>query len=938
MLKRWSRSLRARLVLASIVVEILMLGLLVANSNRINRAALIEQDVRWVETIGPLLNASLAELMVKNDYDAINSVLKEIRTDRALSYFVLEDHNGNIVAAEGWNPGQAPPVPDSSIRVTDPDQRFDHSMRIEFAGQSYGTLRYGLNIESLNQAQKKLISESLIIGAAMVVLTTLLLLGVGYFLTRHLSKLTEAGRAMAQGKLSTQVDIKAKDEVGELAHVFNSMVRSIADRISQIKDSEAKFHAIADYSYDCEMWLSPQGALRWINPRVTVMTLYTIDECHAMSEFPLDLIAEADRERMRAERARAIGGETGSDIVFKMLRKDGTEFWAAAHWNPIYDDRGVFSGTRISIHDVSQTKYAEEKLSATLQELERAYAIQREYLTLASGERARLNALLSAMQLGILFVDADHKVIYSNPAFEQIWLLSDSKLRFVGMDARSVLGNAHRMLESSEHSIETLMQPPDAEQGLQVTEVAMADGRKIHQSCHPVRNSEEQLIGYLWIYQDVTREQQTAEQLLFLAERDALTGLYNRHRFQEELSRTLADSARHNHRVALLFFDIDEFKYINDTFGHRAGDAMLVRVAGEVSAQVRRNELLARLGGDEFAILAPDLTEEEAQGFAERLVRALSQISFSFEGQNLRLTCSLGIAFYPLHAATADDLVACADVAMYQAKEAGKNTFRIYREDESATQAMKLRLDWNERIQRALENDLYRLHFQGVFDCATGALRHLEALVRMIDANRPNELIMPHAFIPIAEKNGKILEIDRWVIREAIRTLHSGAHVPPIAVNISGRSFNDPTLPRYIADELKRAGVAPSRLIVELTETSAVADLHDAQRFIGALRAEGCSVCLDDFGAGFSSFGYLKHIEADILKIDGQFIRNLPDDRANQVFVKAIVDVARGLHKTSVAESVEDGRTFAMLQSFGIGCAQGYFLEYPVESHTALVA
>jgi diguanylate cyclase (GGDEF)-like protein len=454
-----------------------------------------------------------------------------------------------------------------------------------------------------------------------------------------------------------------------------------------------------------------------------------------------------------------------------------------------------------------------------------------------------------------------------------------------------------------------------------------------------VRDAGEQPIGYLWLFQDVTRERQTANQILYLAERDPLTGLYNRHRFQEELARTLSGGERRRRRVALMFFDIDEFKHVNDTFGHRAGDALLIRVAGEVSAQVRRNELFSRLGGDEFAILAPDISDQEASVVAERIVRAIGRIPFSFEGNHLRLTCSLGVAMYPDHAPTAEDLIAHADAAMYQAKEAGKNTWRIYSERTSGTSRQMIeRLSWNERIEDALEHHLLRLHFQGVFACGDLSLRHLEALVRMLDRSAPNQVIMPGSFIPVAEKTGKIRDIDRWVIAACARTLARHPQVGAIALNISGRSLSEPGLPQFIIDQLKGHAVQPARLVVELTETSAVSDLHDAQRLIDALRSAGCRVCLDDFGSGFSSFTYLKHLDVDMVKIDGQFIRDLPADRSNQVFVRAMVDVARGLHKTTVAECVEDARTLEMLRAFGVDYAQGYHLETPQERHPLLQA
>jgi EAL domain-containing protein (putative c-di-GMP-specific phosphodiesterase class I) len=206
----------------------------------------------------------------------------------------------------------------------------------------------------------------------------------------------------------------------------------------------------------------------------------------------------------------------------------------------------------------------------------------------------------------------------------------------------------------------------------------------------------------------------------------------------------------------------------------------------------------------------------------------------------------------------------------------------------------------------------------------------------MVDRDDPTRVVTPLSFIPVAEKTGKVLDIDRWVISACADALARFPRVAAIALNVSGRSLNEPTLPRFIADALKRAGVEPGRLIVELTETSAVSDLHDAQRFIESMRENGVRVCLDDFGSGFSSFAYLKHLDVDMLKIDGQFIRDLPSDRDNQVFVKAIVDVARGLRKLTVAECVEDGGTLDMLRSFGVDLAQGYYLEEPMAQHPAL--
>jgi EAL domain-containing protein (putative c-di-GMP-specific phosphodiesterase class I) len=309
-------------------------------------------------------------------------------------------------------------------------------------------------------------------------------------------------------------------------------------------------------------------------------------------------------------------------------------------------------------------------------------------------------------------------------------------------------------------------------------------------------------------------------------------------------------------------------------------------------------------------------------------VRTIALIKFQFETQALRLTTSLGIAIFPDHSGSVEELIAHADAAMYQAKDAGKNAWRFYRRDLDDSRAMVARLSWNDRIAHALEHNLFRLYFQGIFDTADNALVHYEVLIRMLDPDDPTQILMPGQFIPYAEKSGKILDIDRWVIRQSIELL-ADANMPSLAINISGRSFDEPTLPQYIAEQLKRCGVAPRRLLVELTETSAVSDLHDARRFIEALRQTGCRTCLDDFGTGFSSFGYLKHLQADAVKIDGLFIRDLPNDFDNQIFVKAIVAVARGMGKHTIAECVEDEATLIMLKSFGIDAVQGFHLERP---------
>ena len=610
------------------------------------------------------------------------------------------------------------------------------------------------------------------------------------------------------------------------------------------------------------------------------------------------------------------------------------EIWVEGRASPerLPDGATLWHG---AIFDITEQKRTEMALAHSLQDLRTSEQRQRELLALAQREQGRMSALLSGMSIGILFEDRDGRVEYVNPAFRHMWAIAEG-VELVGRPTQDVLTHSTHRLARPDHASRHILHVLDTHEISERFEVDLYDGRILTQLSYPVSDPDGRAIGRLWIYEDITHERQTAQQLIYLAEHDALTGLYNRHRFQDHLERTISVSARSGGRFALLYFDLDEFKSINDSFGHRAGDTVLVRTAGEVASLVRGGEMFARLGGDEFAILVAVQRGDEPAQLAERVVHAISAIPFRFRGSNIRLTASVGIARFPEHGDNAEDLVAHADTAMYQAKDSGKNTWAVYDPSRNIAEAMLERMTWGTRIAQALERDGLELHYQGIYHIRDGSLSHLEALVRMRDPLEPGRLIMPGQFIPVAEKNGQILEVDRWVLRESIATLARHPELAALAVNVSGRSFDEPTLPHFIQEQLQRHGVAPKRLIIELTETAAVTEMQDAQRFIEALQQTGCLICLDDFGSGFSTFAYLKYLGVQILKIDGMFVRDLPNNRDNQAFVKAMIDVARGLGKVTVAEFVEDAATLDMLARFGVDMAQGYHLDRPAAAHPSL--
>ncbi|HMM46698.1 MAG TPA: EAL domain-containing protein [Thiobacillaceae bacterium] len=913
-------SLRYKLTLAALVVEALVLSFLIVNGMQLTTAVLQKQAENRVSEVAETLSAALLAPLMQQDDASVRDVVESLQRDDGLGSIEVRDSRNRLVHRAG----------------SDGSERDFHRVQpVEFSGRKYGTVTLTLSSAFIRDARARYIRQSLMIAAIALLMTGFLLALATGRVVRRFEALTRASRRMAQGDLHVKLGGEGDDEIGQLIGTFNQMAESVRVSIEQAQQNEARFHAIADYTHDLELWLSPTGRLLWINPSVERMLGYSVAECMGMQDFPGELIHPEDRVAADFQLRQALRGTSGEGYVLRMRRKDGSHFWGQVNWQPIHDSSEVYQGIRASIHSVDDLKATEGSLRQALGELRVAESLQRKYLEETEEEHARLVALLSAMNLGVLFVAADGRIIYHNPTFSRMWLLEDGA-PLIGLMVDEVLGRSASTLVRPDQYARHLRSVLEAREPLHSHEIQMTDGRIITELDYPVRDREERFLGHLLVYEDITRERQTAEQLVYLAERDALTGLYNRHRFQHELARTLSETDRHQTQCAVMFFDLDEFKSVNDSYGHRAGDSLLIRVAGEIGALVRRNEVLARLGGDEFAILLPAVQNKEAENLADRVVRAIAQIPFRIEGRNVRLTTSLGIAYYPGQAADADDLVARADIAMYQAKNAGKNTWRVFRADSDADQEMRTRLSWGERISDALDKGLFRLHYQGVYRTADGTLSHLEALIRMADADGSGQLVMPTHFIQLAEKSGRILDIDRWAIREVLRMLAAHPDIPALAVNLSGRSLSEPDLPQFIGDALQQAGVDPERLSVEITETSAVADLHDAQRLIEALHQLGCGVCLDDFGVGFASFAYLKHLRVDTIKIDGIFIRDLAHDADNQVFVRAMVDVARGLGKSVVAEYVEDGRTLALLREFGVDLVQGYYLDQPSATHPAL--
>lgn len=431
---------------------------------------------------------------------------------------------------------------------------------------------------------------------------------------------------------------------------------------------------------------------------------------------------------------------------------------------------------------------------------------------------------------------------------------------------------------------------------------------------------------------DITDRIQLESRLRQQADHDSLTQLFNRRRFLEEVESALAVGRRHGHIGAVLILDLDGFKYVNDSYGHSAGDELIQRTATVIRQVLRETDVTARLGGDEFAVLLRETDRRGAMRVAAKLVDALArEATIVTNGRPARITASVGVTtFDGAPMIGPEDLLAEADIAMYEAKEAGRNTARLFVAAERRRERATERQRWLSALRSGLTDDRFELVAQPIVGLGGEADPYHELLLRYRDDD--GSLVAPGAFLYLAERFDLIRDIDSWVMRRAVELLAADAEAGgrlTLSVNVSARSLADDRLFDLLRELVATHDFEPSRLVLEITETSAIANMARAREIAAGVHAIGCRLALDDFGAGFASFYYLKHLRFDILKIDGEFVRGLAGSGTDRLVVEAVVHMARGLGARTVAEFVSDERTVELLTEMGVDYGQGYHLGRP---------
>ena len=576
---------------------------------------------------------------------------------------------------------------------------------------------------------------------------------------------------------------------------------------------------------------------------------------------------------------------------------------------------------------------SEERLVGSLSDIQKRKQVE----ALLFEEKERAQVTLASIADAVVTVDTASRIEYMNPVAERLtgWPLGQARQRPVAEVFAAV------------DEVTGAPIPDPVGRALAEGAVIEADGNvvllcrgaesiAIDYSVAPIRDRAARTVGAVLVVQDMSRERQYAARLSNLASHDALTGLLNRREFEQRLRAIVEHRDSEQGQHAVLYLDLDQFKVVNDTSGHAAGDELLRQIGALLRPRLREGDVLARLGGDEFGVLLPHCPPAPALRIAEALRRAIIDFRFAWKNRSFTIGVSIGLVNLADGPHTLASVLSAADAACYLAKDKGRNRVQVYRPEDSEVAHRRGEMEWVNRLHRALAEDRLCLYSQPMRAMhVTGAeASHHELLVRLIDEH--DELIAPIAFIPAAERYHLMPSIDRWVIRTVFRLLadrraagDAAAVAGTYAINLSGASIGDDQFLDYVRESFTRFGIPHRSICFEITETTAVTSLSKAADFIGALREPGCRFALDDFGVGVSSFTYLKQLPVDYLKIDGSFVRNMLHDPVDAAMVEAIHRIGRVMGKQTIAESVESAATLEALRSVGVDFAQGNAIAPP---------
>ncbi|MDB5894814.1 MAG: hypothetical protein JWQ88_2345, partial [Rhodoferax sp.] len=625
----------------------------------------------------------------------------------------------------------------------------------------------------------------------------------------------------------------------------------------------------------------------------------------------LGYYCDESRQRIEAAMREAMAGGKPFDLTLRIQAHGGALRWIRTMGAVEYED-GAPVGLAGAFQDVTERQRLSEELAR---------------------QHELLRVTLQSIGDAVITTDKLGSITWLNPVAERLtgWLNAEAVGRQLDQ-VFHIVDEATRRL--AENPILACIRA-DKVMGLAPDTVLISrTGQEfgVQDSASPIRDDHGQMLGAVLVFHDVTEQRRISGEMSFRAKHDALTGLVNRLEFETQLQQLLDKSRQNGVGHALMFIDLDQFKLVNDACGHAAGDQLLQQVARLLEEAVRGRDTLARLGGDEFAILLERCSTDQAMRVAQQVCDRMDEFRFLHDGRRFRIGTSIGLVPVDTRWHSTTAVMQAADTSCYAAKEAGRNRVHAWFDTDAVMHARTGDMKWATRLEQALDEDRFVLFAQRIFPLTGDTSREsLEVLVRLRETD--GSLVLPGAFLPAAERFNLATRIDHWVLRHTIAALQGQPDLDRIGclcINLSGQSVGDRAFHRKAFSLLGDAGPALcAKMIIEITETAAITNMADATRFIEQAHALGIGIALDDFGAGASSFGYLKSLKADKLKIDGQFVRDVIDDPLDHAAVRCFVDVARVVQMKTVAEFVDSQAVLECIRAMGVDYAQGFYLHRP---------
>jgi diguanylate cyclase (GGDEF)-like protein/PAS domain S-box-containing protein len=650
----------------------------------------------------------------------------------------------------------------------------------------------------------------------------------------------------------------------------------------------------------------------WFSPRWKTMLGYGIDELDRSVDWH-KLVHPEDLARVSQLLREHINGRSPIfESVHRLRHRDGEWRWVMSRAKAQVDARGQLQRLIGVELDVTERRLYEEALFR---------------------EKESAQITLQSIGDGVITTDEHCRVEYLNPVAEDLtgWRVEDA----MGRPVDEIFRAFHEeTCEPLENPLAVSIRRLRSIKSVRPMLFIRRDGNEIYieSTASPIRDGRGQVTGGVLVFHDVSESRELNRRLSYHASHDVLTGLVNRREFEQRLERALKSAKARETSYALCYLDLDQFKIVNDTCGHGAGDALLGQVGQLLKSKIRWRDTLSRLGGDEFAVLLEACSLDEALRSAEGLRESVRNYKFIWEDRNFRLGASVGVVPITSESEDVASLISAADSACQAAKEQGRNRVHSFEENDLDLMRRRREMQWAARINTALEDGRFDLYRQAILPLQTDEPGlHYEILLRMRDEQ--GKTVSPDQFIAAAERYGLTPQIDRWVIENTLRWLVSEADerekLGMCSINLSGQSLGDDKFLPFVIEQFHRSGLDARKICFEITETAAIASFSQANRFIQALKELGCRFALDDFGTGLSSFGYLKHFPVDFLKIDGSFVKEILHDPIDREMVRSINEIGHLTQKKTIAEFAENTEIIEMLRQLGVDYAQGYGIAMP---------